>query len=72
MIDNWLDYAAISDLTGLNVRSLRAMQGRARQRLKVNASTDSDMPMPDDVIGRTPLWKKETILQWRSKVKSKP
>lgn len=69
MQTEWLDYQAVADLTGLTLRSVYAAQGRATANRAVKRFKEGDMPPPDQYFGRTPVWRKETIEQWRDQVR---
>lgn len=67
---DYLDYRAVAaylhERHGLDVGvpSLRVFLARARANRRAGAPTDSDMPEPDVMFGRTPAWKPRTIDRW--------
>lgn len=67
---DYLDYAGVSayiaDRTGttIGVPTLRRYLVEARANRRNGTPTDSDMPEPDTVFGRSPAWKPRTIDRW--------
>jgi len=53
-MSEWLTNTDIAKLTGLKIETLYKYRER------------NTLPKPDKYIGRTPVWKSETIEQWRS------
>jgi predicted DNA-binding transcriptional regulator AlpA len=50
----WLTNTDIAKLTGLKVQTLHTYRSR------------NTLPEPDKYMGRTPVWKSETIKNWAS------
>ena len=55
------DVAAVS---GLGVGSVRVMVARARARREGGRALPTDIPAPDVMVYRSPLWTRETIAAW--------
>lgn len=55
------DVAAVS---GLGVGSVRVMVARARTRREEGRALPTDIPAPDVMVYRSPLWTRETIAAW--------
>lgn len=55
------DVAAVS---GLGVGSVRVMVARARTRREEGRALPTDIPSPDVMVYRSPLWTRETIAAW--------
>ena len=53
-MSDWLTNTDIAELTGLKVETLHSYLSR------------TTLPKPDKYMGRTPVWKTETIKQWAS------
>jgi len=53
-MSEWLTNTDIAKLTGLKIETLYKYRER------------NTLPKPDKYIGRTPVWKSETIEQWQS------
>ena len=51
---DWLTISEIAELTGLKVDTINKYRNR------------NTLPEPDNVIGRTPTWKRETIETWNA------
>ncbi len=54
-MSEWLTSTDIATLTGLKVETIYTYRKR------------STLPEPDRYMGRTPIWKQETITEWQSK-----
>jgi hypothetical protein len=61
---DYLDYKGVAERTGISVGTLRSYLAVARANRANGTPTDSDMPEPDDMFGRTPVWKPRTIDRW--------
>lgn len=55
------DIALVLDLSAASVRTYHT---DANRRRRDGESLAQDMPAPDMVIGRTPVWKAETVAAW--------
>lgn len=55
------DVAAVS---GLGVGSVRVMVARSRARREQGRALSTDIPAPDVMVYRSPLWSRETIAAW--------
>ena len=53
-MNDWLTISEIAEVTGLKVDTINKYRTRAT------------LPEPDFVIGRTPVWKRETIESWNA------
>jgi predicted DNA-binding transcriptional regulator AlpA len=53
-MSDWLTNTDIAKLTGLKVQTLHTYRSR------------NTLPEPDKYMGRTPVWKLETIKNWAS------
>jgi hypothetical protein len=67
----YIDLAAAAERTGINYRTLRNYHHRAerhRRQAKLNDDPNyvrpGDLPAPDEVFGRSPVWKPDTIDHW--------
>ncbi len=54
----------IADRIGIGYRSLRNYHQVAERRRRDDASRPGDMPPPDEVFGRTPVWREATVERW--------
>jgi predicted DNA-binding transcriptional regulator AlpA len=61
---DYLDYYGVSERTGIGVPTLRRYLTKARANRAAGTPTDSDMPEPDAMFGRSPAWKPRTIDRW--------
>ena len=61
---DYLDYAGVSDRTGISVGTLRRYLTQARTNRANGTPTRSDMPEPDTMFGRSPVWRPATIDRW--------
>lgn len=60
-----LTLADIAALTGLTVASVRTYHTDASRRRREGKSLPQDLPAPDAVIVRTPVWTAESIEKWQ-------
>lgn len=63
--DPYLDTAAVADLIGVQADSVRMYLKRAKARRAEGKDTPADLPAPDTMFGRTPVWRRSTIEKWR-------
>lgn len=63
MDDLWTS-VEIAEAIGVKPMSARMFHQQAERRRREGTSRPSDMPPPDRVIGRTPVWNAETIKPW--------
>ena len=54
----------VADVSGLGVGSVRVMVARARARREEGRALPTDIPAPDVMVYRSPLWTRETIAAW--------
>ena len=54
MTTDWLTISEIAEVTGLKVDTINKYRSR------------NTLPDPDSVVGRTPIWKRETIDSWNA------
>jgi hypothetical protein len=59
-----LDTNDVAKMAGLQIGSMRVLSARARDRRAVGQSLVTDLPAPDGYVGRSPIWKPETIQEW--------
>lgn len=64
--DPYLDTQGVAELTGLSVLTVRNHIKRSRKNREDGSIRPGDMPPPDETFGQSPVWKKSTILLWRS------
>lgn len=64
MADQYLDYRAIAERMGVSVPVLRKYLAISRRNRENGTPSFSDMPEPDHMFGRTPVWKPTTIDRW--------
>jgi hypothetical protein len=57
----------IAAIVGISQASARTYHTDANRRRRANASLPQDMPPPDLIIVRTPVWRPETIADWRER-----
>lgn len=54
----------VASASGLGVGSVRVMVARARARREEGRALPTDIPVPDVMVYRSPLWSRETIAAW--------
>jgi len=54
----------IARIVGISPASARTYHTDANRRRRAGASLPQDMPAPDVIIVRTPVWRPETIAAW--------
>jgi hypothetical protein len=54
----------IAERLGVGQNSVRTYHARAGANRRDGVSTSGDLPAPDFIAGRSPLWKTETIEAW--------
>lgn len=66
-----LGYAELAELLGISVESARTYNGRAQlHRRQAEEQGDpsiirpGDLPAPDQVFGKSPVWEEKTIARW--------
>lgn len=64
MSERLLDYRMIALALGVEVTTVRQYLKAARARRAAGEERPGDMPEPDEILGRTPVWKPETIEKW--------
>jgi predicted DNA-binding transcriptional regulator AlpA len=63
--DPFLDTEAVARRVGVTVGSVRVYLKRSRRRLKEGEELrPQDLPLPDQVFGRSPAWRESTITTW--------
>ncbi len=62
--DDYLDLAAIADLLGVQPNTAQVYHKRATRNRREGTSKDWDMPEPDAVFGRSPVWRASTVRAW--------
>lgn len=62
-----LTLADIAERIGVGVDSIRVYHQRAAKNRREDTVRPGDLPPPDDVIGRSPVWKLRTIMNWEAK-----
>jgi hypothetical protein len=60
----FLDSEQMAKLGGLETESFRVALSRARTNRKKGRDVSSDVPEPDHVFGRSPLWLSDTAQRW--------
>lgn len=61
---DFMDTADVARALKMTVGGLRVNLNRARDRRETNSSLVTDAPLPDGYLGRSPIWKPETIQTW--------
>lgn len=61
-----IDTNDAAKMAGLQIGSMRVLSARARERRAAGQSLVTDLPEPDGYVGRSPIWKPETIEEWIS------
>ncbi|QIN94396.1 helix-turn-helix DNA-binding domain protein [Arthrobacter phage Abba] len=66
-----LGYVELAELLGISVESARTYNGRAQlHRRQAEETGDAslirpgDLPAPDQVFGKSPVWEEKTIDRW--------
>lgn len=63
--DPLLDTAAVAAFLKLGAPTVRIYLKRTRARAAEDLPVrDQDFPLPDEIFGRSPVWRKSTILAW--------
>lgn len=70
--DPYLDTAGVAELIGVKATSVRMYAKRSKLRRAEGKSTPGDLPAPDMMFGRTPVWKRSTIEAWREARRDRP
>lgn len=70
--DPFLDAAAVAELIGVQPESIRMYTKRAKKRRAEGKDTPADIPAPDQMFGRTPVWRRSTIQRWREARRDRP
>lgn len=60
-----LDLKAVAELVGVSYRTIRNYHQVAERRRREKDVHAGDLPEPDDTFGRSPVWKRSTILAWQ-------
>lgn len=61
---DYLDLAAIAALLGVQVNTAQVYHKRAVRGRREGTSKPWDMPEPDAVFGRSPVWREATVKAW--------
>lgn len=64
MADEWLTYQDIAERMGVTVGVLRKYLATSRRNREAGTPSFSDMPEPDKMFGRTPVWRPGTVDRW--------
>jgi predicted DNA-binding transcriptional regulator AlpA len=62
-----LDLRGIAETLGLAHRTVRNYHQAAERRRRQGAPRPGDFPPPDQVFGRTPVWKASTVRSWKQR-----
>ena len=54
----------VADLLGVKPKSVRTYHQKAERNRREGVGRKADMPVPDAVFGRSPVWKLTTIKRW--------
>ncbi|AWN03710.1 excisionase [Gordonia phage Jace] len=57
----FLDLAGVARLVGVSEGSIRTYHTRATANRKAGTPKPGDLPEPDEIFGRSPVWKQTTI-----------
>lgn len=60
-----MDTTDVAHALKMTVGGLRVNLNRAKDRRRANESLVTDAPPPDGFLGRSPIWKPETIQEWK-------
>lgn len=60
----FLTAVEVAALMGVQHATVLAYRSKAAKNRASGISTSADMPEPDQLIGRTPVWYPETITSW--------
>jgi hypothetical protein len=63
-IPRYMDLAAIADRIGVSVRSMRVYHQRAKSNRLGGNLRPGDLPEPDAIYGRTPVWLPVEVEAW--------
>lgn len=64
---NVMTTEGVAEASGLTIGTIRVMVVRSRKRRGEGISLPTDLPEPDLMVFRSPLWRKSTITQWVKK-----
>jgi len=64
---NVMTTEGVAEASGLTIGTIRVMVVRSRKRRAEGISLPTDLPEPDLMVFRSPLWRKSTITQWVKK-----
>lgn len=62
----YLTLSDIAERIGVGVESIRVYHQRANKHRKEGAPRPGDLPEPDAVFGRSPVWREATIRRWEA------
>lgn len=55
----------VADALGLKVASLRVYAARSTKSRLQGVQSRKQLPLPDFTFGRSPIWLKSTLVEWR-------
>lgn len=62
-----LTLADIAERIGVGVDSIRVYHQRASKNRKLGKPRPGDLPPPDQIFGRSPVWSEVTIARWEAR-----
>ena len=62
-----LTLADIAERIGVGIDSIRVYHQRATKNRRDGNPRPGDLPPPYRVVGRSPVWKLQTIIRWEAK-----
>lgn len=63
-LSDYADSARMAEAAGMGLPSFRVSLTRARSRRESGVFFPTDVPEPDIVFGRSPVWKMSTLENW--------
>lgn len=61
----FLDLRAVAEMVGVEYRTIRNYHQTAERRRREQDVRPGDLPEPDNIFGRSPVWKRSTITAWQ-------
>lgn len=60
----FVDSARMAESSGMTLPSFRVALTRSKARRDSGGGIPTDVPVPDMVIGRSPVWSEESLQKW--------
>lgn len=62
--DPYLDTLEVARMVGVTYNTVRYYLQQARANRRAGTPKQGDLPEPDRVFGRSPVWRRSTITRW--------